>query len=107
MALEALEEIKAAETQAEAVRQQAQAEAREIQKSVEAANMAAERSAALEHRAMAQGILDEAAAQARLMIQKREQQTCQQREALCRAAQERLDQAAQWIFERIVADGNR
>ncbi|HML48301.1 MAG TPA: hypothetical protein PKE04_16280 [Clostridia bacterium] len=107
MALEALEEIKAAETQAEVIRQQAQAEAREIQKSVEAANMAAERSAALEHRALGQSILDEAAAQARLMIQKREQQASREREALCQAARERLEQATQRIFERIVADGNR
>lgn len=107
MALQALEEIKAAETRAEDLRQQAQAEAREMQKSVEAANLASERSAALEHRALAQHILEDAAAQARLAIQKRERQASKEREALRQGAQGRLEQAAQWIFERIVADGNR
>ena len=107
MALQALEEIKAAEAQAEIIRQKAQAQVREMQKSVEAANLATERNAALEQRALAQRILEEAAAQARLLIQKREQQACGQREAIGKAAQGRLEEAARRIFERIVADGNR
>lgn len=107
MALEALNEIKAAEAQAETIRQQAQAEAREIQKSVEAANLASERSAALEHRTMAQGILEEGAGQARLKIQKRSEKAAAQSAALCDSGRKNLDKAAEFIFERIVEDGNR
>lgn len=107
MALEVLTQIRDAEARAEEIIAAAQREARELLKAVEAANLASERNAALEHRALAQKMLDDAAEQTRLQLEKRGAEEALKQAALCRESRTRLVQAATLVFERIVKHGDR
>ncbi len=107
MSLELLKSIEAAEVKAVEMRAEAQKEARDILKSVEEACIADERSAALEHRALGQRILEDARATANRRSDAQAGKEAAERDAVAKAAQARLDQAAQVIFERIVRDGHR
>ena len=59
MSLEILQSIEQAEAKADGMRAEAQKQAREILKSVEAACLAQERAAAIEHRALYQQLMEQ------------------------------------------------
>lgn len=107
MSLDIIKRIEAAETKAEAMRAEAQKEARELLKGVEEACVAGERASASEQRRMAQRVIDDA----RLVAEKRTQALAKEeataREQVVAAARQKLDAAAQRIFERTVQDGDR
>ncbi len=106
MSLELLKSIERAEAQADDARAKAQREGRDMLKSVEEACLVQERNAALEHRALAQRILDDAKATAQKRIAQMETQQAAEREGIAKEAQKRIDLAAQRIFERVVNHGD-
>ena len=121
MSLEILQSIEQAEAKADGMRAEAQKQAREILKSVEAACLAQERAAAIEHRALYEHLyhkpsLDVDELYQQLMEQdrvrvagelaKKSQSYAAERANLCKAAEARLEQAATQIFERIVRHGH-
>ena len=109
MSLEILQSIEQAEAKADGMRAEAQKQAREILKSVEAACLAQERAAAIEHRALYQQLM-ELREQDRVRVAgelaKKSQSYAAERANLCKAAEARLEQAATQIFERIVRHGH-
>ncbi len=107
MSLELLKNIERAEAKADDARAEAQKEARDMLKSVEEACLTQERNAALEHRALAQRILEDAKTTANRRIKEMDAQDAAERERITGAAQVKLDEAAQRIFERVVNHGDR
>lgn len=107
MSMELLQRIEQAETQAEGIRAQAQREARDILKGVEETIVTSERSAVLEHRAMAQHVLEEAERTAHKRIGQAAAAEAEQRAETVAAARQRLQAAANLIYERVVNDGHR
>ena len=107
MSLELLQNIEKAEARAEEIRAEAQREARDMLKSVEEVCVTNERNAVLEHRALSQGILEEAkeAAGKRIDAMAAKEETS--RGQVTDAARQKLDAAANLIFERVVSDGHR
>ena len=106
MSLEILQSIEQAEAKAEELRADAQKQAREIVKSVEAACLAQERAAAVEHRALYQQLMEQDRVRVTGELAKKSQGYATERAALCKAAEARLEQAATQIFERIVRHGH-
>ena len=106
MSLEILQSIERAESQAEHVRGDAQRAARDMLKSVEAACVAHERAAAIEHRGLYQQLMEQNRVSVEGELAKKSQTLAKERAALCRDAETRLDQAATQIFERIVRHGH-
>ncbi len=106
LSLEILQSIQQAEQQAEEARQNAQREARDVIKSVEAACATDERTAAIEHRALYQKLMDEHRLKVEAELKEKSKAQEQERAALCREAETRLDAAATLIFERIVNHGH-
>lgn len=107
MAKELFRAVQTAEEKAEIILQDAQNEARELLKTVEADIAANERDMALKHRAMFQQAMDEK----RRSISERiaanaPQVKASQAESLSQA-KERLAEAAAHIVERVWDDGNR
>lgn len=107
MSLEILQSIQQAEEKAEEVRSDARKEAQEVIKSVETACAAAERSAAIEHRALYQQLLEQNRETVEKQLGEKSKVLAEQRAALCKDAETRLDAAAALIFERVVKHGNR
>lgn len=107
MSLELLKSIENAEGKAEDIRAGAQREAREIMKGVEEAVVTNERSAALEHRALAQQIAEDARQAATRRIEAMAAEEAQARTQVTGTARAKLDAAANLIFERVVNDGHR
>ena len=107
MSLEVLKDIEKAEARAENILAEAQRESREMVKAAEEASLAQSLSAAQEHRALAQRILEDAQATVRKRIDALNEADARSREQVCGQARKQLDAAAQRIFERIVSDGNR
>lgn len=107
MSLELLKSIEQAEAQAEDVRSKAQREGRDMLKSVEDACLIQERNAALEHRTLAQRILEDARVAAQKHIAEMEVQHAVERKAITTEAQKKIELAAQRIFERVVSHGDR
>ena len=105
MSLEILQSIEQAEAKADGMRAEAQKQAREILKSVEAACLAQER-AAIEHRALYQQLMEQDRVRVAGELAKKSQGYATERAALCKAAEARLEQAATQIFERIVRHGH-
>lgn len=105
--LEVLKDIEKAEARAENILAEAQRESREMVKAAEEASLAQSLSAAQEHRALAQRILEDAQATVRKRIDALNEADARSREQVCGQARKKLDAAAQRIFERIVSDGNR
>lgn len=106
LSLEVLQSIEGAEAKAEQIRAKAQREARDMLKSVEAACVAQERTAAIEHRALYQQLMEENRVKVEAELAQKSQALAKDRQALCRQAETRLDQAAALIFERIVQHGH-
>lgn len=106
MSLEILQSIEQAEGQAEQVRSEAQREARDMLKGVEAACVARERAAAIDHRGLYQQLMEQNRLRVAETLAKQSQELARERAALCKAAEARLDQAATQIFERIVRHGH-
>lgn len=106
MSLEILQSIEQAEAKADGMRAEAQKQAREILKSVEAACLAQERAAAIEHRALYQQLMEQDRVRVTGELAKKSQGYATERAALCKAAEARLEQAATQIFERIVRHGH-
>lgn len=107
MSMELLKSIEQAETKAEGIRADAQKEARDILKVVEEVTVQNERAAALDHRALAQRVLEDARATATRRIEAMAAQEQASREAVEDAARAKLDKAAALIYERVVSDGHR
>lgn len=107
LSLELLKSIQEAEARAEAERANAQREAREILKGVTDACTENERRAAVEHRALFQSILDEKKTQVELKLMQLASGQEQERNEMMRAAQQRLQTAADRIVKRVISDGNR
>lgn len=107
MANDLMERIQQAERGAEQQRAQAALEAREILKGVEEASLASQRDAQAQGRELAAQKLEQAQAAIDQEIQGQQAQSTAARETERAAAQQRVDQAAAWIFERIVEHGNR
>ena len=105
MSLEILQSIEQAEGQAEQVRSKAQREARDMLKGVEAACVVRERAAAIDHRGLYQQLMEQNRLRVAETLAKQSQELANERAALCKAAEARLDQAATQIFERIVRHG--
>lgn len=106
MSLEVLKSIQHAEAGAEDIRSQAQHEAREMQKGVEAACAARERGAAIEYRTLYQALMDDKQAQVQKAIDANEKEHAKERESLSKKAEAYLDRAATLVFERVVNDGH-
>lgn len=102
MSWELLQSIEQAEARAEDIRQDAAAKAREMLKSVEAVCVQHEREAAVSQRSLSQGILEDAQAATDKRIAQAAAQDAEARDAVAAAARQRLDAAAQRIFERVV-----
>lgn len=107
MSLELLNTIREAESKAEAIKAEAQREAREIIKGVEAAVGEAQRQGALENRTLYQQIVEEKRRTVQSHIDSKQGQRDAQRLALSSAAQACMDQAVTMIVERVIGDGNR
>lgn len=107
MSLELLQSIEKAEGRAEEIRANAQKEAREMLKGVDEACVSNERAAALDHRAQAQRIAEEARNAASRRIEAMAADEAKAREQVTTAARAKLDAAANLIFERVVVDGHR
>lgn len=102
MSSEILGRIQEAEKQAEAIRQEAVRDARDIVKGVEAAILSEKRDAQKELREKVQCILSDARAATEDEIRTLEVRRGAEREELKRAAKERVEAAGNAIFERIV-----
>ncbi|MEG0766531.1 MAG: hypothetical protein RR482_02340 [Clostridia bacterium] len=107
MSLELFERIQTAEANADAIRAEAQREARDMLKSVEAACLAEERRAAQEHRAGAQRKLEDAQQKMEKELEQEKAAHEKARQTVNEAAKARLPQAAALIFERVVNNGHR
>lgn len=107
MAKELFEAIKAAEESAERSTQDAGRQAREMLKEVEAACLDSERKTAQEHRALHQSILEEKRIRVQQEIEAGHTEKAAQQDAMMMEARQKLDMAAQTIFERVMSDGNR
>ncbi|MDR0928738.1 MAG: hypothetical protein LBM74_03375 [Oscillospiraceae bacterium] len=107
MSVQLLESVEAAEAKAEALRAEAQKEAREILQATDAACAANERQAALEHRQMARRILDDAKEAAERHMAERAGRQAEQNAAQMQAARAKIDQAAACLLERVMRNGSR
>jgi vacuolar-type H+-ATPase subunit H len=106
LSLEVLSQIREAEAKAEDVKQEAQREARDMIKSVESACAAAERSAAVEHRGMYQQLMEGKRQEVMQHLKENRVAADAKVASEMKQAEERLDQAANLIFERVVKHGN-
>lgn len=106
MSLEVLDSIREAEKKAEEKRLDAQHQAREIAKSVEAACAAQLRSAAVDNRTLYQKILDEKRAEVSQSLEKAKTTYAQERAVLAEKAGKNLDAAASRIYERVMSNGH-
>lgn len=107
MSLQLLQRIEAAEAKAEQMRQEAQRQARDMQKSAEDAFTAQEREAQLSHRTFMRRALEEAQAETASHLEKELTDYAAAREKMITAADAKLGDAVQFIYERIVKNGNR
>lgn len=105
--MELLTSIEKAEAKAEAIRADAQREAREMLKTVEEVCVQNERAAALEHRALSQRVLEDAKETVTRHIEAEAAREQAARDAVTGAARASLDAASKWIYERVVSDGHR
>ena len=106
LTLELLTQIRKMEQDADKMRQDASHQAREILSGVEEAMAAQQRQNALELRTMTQNILAEARIKAEKEIELLSAGNEKENASLYESAQIKLEQAAQWIVERIVNDGH-
>ena len=107
MSLELLNSIQEAEARADAERNDAQREAREIIKGVDDACLENERRAAVEHRALFQAVLEEKKKQVELKLAQLALGKEKAREEMVNAARQHLAGAADFIAERVLSDGHR
>jgi hypothetical protein len=107
LSVELFKKIQQAEAEAEGMRQEAARLAREQVKAVEEALSAENRQTAAEVREEAQRVLADATAEVEKEIDALKQKRGAEREAQKAAAERRVSQAGQAIFERIVLHGNR
>ena len=107
MAIELMEEIKAAEARADDVRAQAQRESREMIKSVEEACMEHERAAQKDARKIYQDALNAKRAAVEKEIASHSGEKKRALDDMMAKARKNVSSAAQLVFERIVNDGNR
>lgn len=106
MSLQLLQCIEAAEAKAEQMRQEAQRQARDMLKSVEEACVTQEREAVLRHRELIRHALEKAQAETTSHLQKESATYALSREKAIAAAKRKLPDAVQFIYERIVKNGN-
>ena len=107
MSMTLIHDINAAENAAEEIRQVAARDARDLVKGVEEALAAYEREENAKTRDAAAQALSEAKKRAETDIHAIEVRRSAERQALRQVAEGRVAKAAQFIFERIVADGDR
>lgn len=104
MSLDVLRTIQEAEQQAEAVRTNAQREAREMIKSIEDAVIAQERAAAVEQRGMYQKVLETHREETAMTLLRRGEQLRLEREKVSREAETRLADAAALICQAVLQE---
>ena len=107
MSTELFEAIHEAEAKAECIVLDAQREARELVKQVEATCVEGERSMAREHRALYQSILEEKRATMKGLLDAEAATENRAIDAQMQLARQKLPQAAKRIAERVMCDGNR
>lgn len=107
MAIELMEEIKAAEVRADNVRAEAQRQSREMIKSVEEACMEHERAAQKDARTIYQDALSEKRTAVEKEIAAQSEKKKRALQDMAKDARKNVQKAAQLVFERIVNDGNR
>lgn len=107
MSLELLKNIEKAESAAEAIRAEAQREARELLKAVEEVTVSNEREAVQENRRLTQRVLEDARETAGRSIDKAAQAEAKKREEIAARARGKIGTAADLIFERVVSHGDR
>lgn len=99
--------IQQAEAQADEIRQNAQREARDVIKAVEAAVAQQERAAAIENRAQYAQAMEDKKREVERQLTKQRASMSKEREALCQQARTRLPEAVSAIYERVLQHGNR
>ncbi len=107
MALELMEQIKAAELKADNERQRAQREGREVVKAVEEACLDQERTAQQDARQLYQHAMAERRAAVEGEIASHAAQKQEKLAQLTKTAEKNIPAAARLVFERIVNDGHR
>lgn len=107
MSLEIMKGIQQAEAQADEIRQNAQREARDVIKAVEAAVAQQERAAAIENRAQYAQAMEDKKREVERQLTKQRASMSKEREALCQQARTRLPEAVSAIYERVLQHGNR
>ena len=107
MSFQLLQRIEAAEAEAEQMRREAGRQARDMQKAAEEACIAQEREAVLSHRAFLRRALEEAQAETASRLEKELADYAAAREKMIATANGKFGDAVQFIYERIVKNGNR
>lgn len=107
MSMEALNQIKAAEKEAEEIRQKAQREARDIVNGVKEAMVAENRQSMAFIREAAQKLADAQKIKTQDEIRALEVRRAAERRKVREEAEKRVSQTGEILFERIVANGDR
>ena len=107
MAVALLEQVRAAEEKADAIRRKAADQARDMLKGVQEATQEENRQYAAELRARYQDKMGEARQAAEEAIRSRSGEKEQALEEMKRSAQQREEKAAALIVERVMQHGNR
>ena len=107
MAVALLEQVRAAEEKADAIRRKAADQARDMIKGVQEATQEENRQYAAELRARYQNKMGEARQAAEEAIRSRSGEKQQALEEMKRSAQQREEKAAALIVERVMQHGNR
>lgn len=107
MAVALLEQVRAAEEKADAIRRKAADQARDMHKGVQEATQEENRQYAAELRARYQDKMGEARQPAEEAIRSRSGEKQQALEEMKRNAQQREEKAAALIVERVMQHGNR
>ena len=107
MAVALLEQVRAAEEKADAIRREAADQARDMLKGVQEATQEENRQYAAELRARYQDKMSEARQAAEEAIRSRSGEKQQALEEMKRSAQQREEKAAALIVERVMQHGNR
>lgn len=107
MSMELLTKVEQAEAAANEIHAEALREAREVLKSAEEAELAADREASALNRKRAAQVLEDARLSAAAQIQARRDCESTERAAQRDQAMKRIDRAVGIILERVVTDGRR
>ena len=107
MAFEIMDNIRKAEANAQQVLQNAQRQGREIIKASEEASLANEKNAEREMREAYQTAMEERRLQVEKIIRAKQDEQAARNEQARQDAMQRVPQAARYIVERVLGNGNR